>query len=367
MVRILHVLGHVPIGGVGTFLINSLKFVDSKKVKFDFVMFNSNYKSNFQKEIISLGGNVEVFNSYLRASNVITMINELNHYLTKHDKYDIVHLHAPNLGAIVFPLTVKHGIKVRILHSHAIKYSDTLIKSLRNFVIELPNKIFATHHIACSKEAGEFLFGSKEFFIARNGIEVNKFKFNPEMRNKVRNYYKVQDKIIVGHIGNFLPTKNHEFLIDVFGSLYSKNKEFVLYLVGEGPLELKIRNKVAENNLSNAVKFLGHCDNINELLQMFDVLVLPSKNEGFGIVAVEAQISGLRSFVSDKFSDDVKVTNYINFLKLDSSSPEEWAKEINNSICYSRSDQSDNVKKLGYDARITAHSLEEFYLNIHRK
>lgn len=366
MIRVLHVLGHVPIGGVGTFLINSLKFVDPMKVKFDFVMFNSKYKSNFEKEIISLGGNVEVFNSYLRADNVVKMVKELNHYLTKHEKYDIVHLHAPNLGFIVFPLTIKHGIKVRILHSHAVKYSDTLIKSLRNFVIGLPNKIFATNYMACSKEAGEFLFGSKEFFIAKNGVEVDKYKFNPEMRTKLRDYYKVQNKIIVGHIGNFLPTKNHEFLIDVFSNLYEKNNEFVLFLVGEGPLEVKIKNKIAENNLSNAVKFLGRCDNINDLLQMFDVLVLPSKNEGFGIVAIEAQISGLRSFVSDKFSDEVKVTHYIEFVKLDSS-PEKWASDVANNKCYYRSDQSDNVKKLGYDARNTAHLLEEFYLNILKK
>jgi glycosyltransferase involved in cell wall biosynthesis len=366
MIRVLHVLGHIPIGGVGTFLINSLKFVDPKRVKFDFVMFNSDYKSNFEKEIISLGGKIEVFNSYLRAGNVVEMVKELNRYLTKHEKYDIVHLHAPNLGFMVFPLTIKHGIKVRILHSHAVKYSDTLIKSLRNFVIGLPNIIFATDYMACSKEAGKFLFGNKEFFIARNGVEVDKYKFNPEMRSKLRGHYKVQNKIVVGHIGNFLPTKNHDFLLNVFSNLYKKNNEFVLFLVGEGPLEAKIKNAVEDNNLSNAVKFLGRCDNINDLLQMFDVLVLPSKNEGFGIVAIEAQISGLRSFVSDKFSHEVKLTNFIEFMKLESS-PEKWASDIDNKKCYYRLDQSDNIKNLGYDARNTAHSLEEYYLNILKK
>ena len=363
MIRVLHVLGHVPIGGIGTYLINTLRYIDPQKIKFDFVMFNSNYESNFANKVVSLGGNVIVFNSYLKAVNIIKMAKELNDYLTNHGKYDIVHLHAPNLGFMVFPLAIIHGIKFRILHSHTVKYSDTYIKSIRNFIIGLPSKVFATNYIACSIDAGKFLFGHKDFFIARNGIEINKYKYNPEMRIKLRNYYKIQDKIVVGHVGNFMPTKNHEFLIDIFEKLYDKNKDFVLFLIGEGPLESKIKVKVKESNFVNAVKFLGRWDNVNDLMQMLDVLGLPSKNEGFGFVAIEAQISGLLCFISDKFPNEVKVTNYINCLSLDLS-PEDWAIEIFNNVNYLREDQSNKIAELGYNAQSAAQLLEDYYINI---
>jgi glycosyltransferase involved in cell wall biosynthesis len=365
MVRILHVLGHVPIGGVGTFLINSLKNLNTREIKFDFVMYNSNYQSTFIDEASTLGSNVRVFDSYLRFQNLIKMKVEFDKYLSNHNDYNIIHLHAPNLGFIVFPIAKKHGISVRILHSHNTKYSVGFLKSMRNFILDMPNKYLATDFVACSKEAGDFLFKKKPYMIIPNGISVKKFAYNKSVRIKMRREMGVEDKLVIGHIGNFNYQKNHGLLIDIFNRLHQINNKCELYLVGDGILEKKIYKKVKELNLEDSVKFMGRRSDVNNLVQVFDVFVLPSKFEGFGIVCIEAQASGLQCIVSKNVPVEVRVTNNISFLDINSSI-EEWSQLIISKFDYERKDMSDRVKEAGYDIEETSVKLQRYYLNLKR-
>ena len=65
----------------------------------------------------------------------------------------------------------------------------------------------------------DVLYYVKEVIILKNGIEVNKYKFNSESRNKIRKELNIENKIVYGHVGRFEKQKNHNFLIDLFYEL----------------------------------------------------------------------------------------------------------------------------------------------------
>ena len=73
-------------------------------------------------------------------------------------------------------------------------------------------------------------------------------------------------------------------------------------LIGQGPLQEEIKDKVDKLNISNNVLFLGQKDNINDYYQGMDIFLFPSLYEGLGMVFIEAQSSGLPSIASTPVS-----------------------------------------------------------------
>lgn len=365
MIKVLHVLGHVPIGGVGTFLINTLKYIDKDEISFDFIMFNSSHNSDFTETVIDLGAKVHKFESHLTIKYIFKIKTEVEEHFKMHKDYDIIHIHSPNIGMFVLPAAKKAGIPIRILHSHSTKYSNSKVKSIRNFILDISTRSLVTDFVACSENAGNFLFKRNAYTVIPNGINIKSFAYDQEGRIKMRNVMGVEDRTVIGHVGNFDYQKNHELLIDIFYEIYKKDKGYLLYLVGNGYLEEKIREKVKKMGLVDSVKFMGRRRDIPNLMQAFDIFVLPSKFEGFGIVCIEAQASGLQCFASKNVPMAAKVTDNISFLDINSP-PEQWAERIMSIAGYQRKDMSSKVKKEGYDIQDTSKKLQDHYLSLVR-
>ena len=120
---------------------------------------------------------------------------------------------------------------------------------------------------------------------------------------------------MIGHFGRFVKQKNHDFLIDVFNEYHTKNPDSKLLLVGTGPLEEKIKDKVEKLNLSDSVLFLGQREDTNKLYSAMDVFCLPSLYEGLPVVGVEAQAAGLLCIFSDKITPDVIISNQNSIIR----------------------------------------------------
>ena len=162
--------------------------------------------------------------------------------------------------------------------------------------------------------------------IINNAIDIEKFIFNQNIREKIRKQLNVEDKFVIGHIGRFSYQKNHEFLVDMFKNISNENSEAVLLLIGEGNLKEKIVQKVKENNLEEKVIFLGTVKNINEIMQAMDVFVLPSYYEGLPVVGIEAQASGIDCFFSDTITTELKINDNVKFLNINNT--KEWCENI---------------------------------------
>src|SRR5690606_4659996 len=168
---------------------------------------------------------------------------------------------------------------------------------------------FPTHYFSCSNHAANWLFGTKMKevtpTIVPNAVDVKRFQFNPEIRNRLRTELNGENRFIIGHVGRFEKQKNHEFLIDIFYEIKKRKRNGMLVLVGEGILQSRVERKVKQLGLENDVKFLGVRKDIPELLQAFDIFLFPSLFEGLPVVLVEAQAAGLKSIVSNTITKEV--------------------------------------------------------------
>jgi glycosyltransferase involved in cell wall biosynthesis len=170
-----------------------------------------------------------------------------------------------------------------------------------------------------------------------------------------------EGKYVVGHVGRFNYQKNHSYLIDIFKELCKLNSAAILLLVGTGELENVIKEKVRALKLEEQVIFVGAVDNVNDYMQAMDCFVFPSKFEGLGMVAIEAQAMSLPCFLSDVIPKEVAITNLVHFISLNKSHSR-WGEVIMNQRLKKRMDMSAAIKAAGYDITDVATKIRDMYL-----
>ena len=297
--RIAHIIGKWVGGGVEAVVMNYYRHIDRNKIQFDFICDEDSTRIPYD-EINALGGRVILVPPYQK---VFKYQKELIKVF-KENKYKIVHSHINTLS--VFPLRAakKAGVPVRIAHSHSTTNKKELKKNILKQLLRPFSRKYATDFMCCSEYAGRWLFGNKLYnqgkvYLLNNAIDIDRFVFNEEIRKKKRAELGIsEDTFVVGHVGRFVEQKNHDFLIDIFKSIYEQKRNSTLILVGEGPLFDEIKKKVYSLNLESRVLFLGQRNDINELYHVMDFFLLPSLYEGFGMVLLEAQVNGLNCIVS---------------------------------------------------------------------
>jgi len=327
MERIIQVIGSVEKAGVESIVCNYYKHIDRNKFQFDFVVHDD---STFElsEEILKLGCKVYSVPHYRKLFSYIKTLTRI----FKEGKYNIVHSHMSTISVFSLYAARKAKVPVRIAHSHGAggQNKDEFLKNILRRLLCLFSKIYPTHLFACSEYAGRWMFGNKAFekgliTIIHNAIDHNKFLYNDEVRKKVRANLGLADNFVVGHVGRFMPQKNHGFLIDIFCELHKIEKDSVLLLVGDGKTRAYFEEKVKKLNLQDCVFFLGGRSDVNELYQAMDVFLLPSLYEGLPVVLVETQFAGLPAIISDDVNEEAKFSDKVDFLSLDEK-PEVWAK-----------------------------------------
>src|SRR5699024_1959175 len=140
-----------------------------------------------------------------------------------------------------------------------------------------------THGLSCGITAGKWLYSNNEFIVLDNGINVDKFKFNKNIRYAKREELGIKEEdIIIGSVGFLDTNKNQEYLIDLVNEFeqYCKQK-YKLMLIGDGPLKEKIIQKAKNYGLDNNLLILGRREDIPDLMFVMDIFILPSHSEGF--------------------------------------------------------------------------------------
>ena len=221
----------------------------------------------------------------------------------------------------------------------------------------------ATDLFACSKAAGEWLYGVKhagKTKVINNAIVASRFIYSEKKSQEMKKALNLEDRYIVGNIGRFSYPKNHHYLIDIFYELTKINANVTLLLIGAGELVDEIKQKVNELQLNEYVRFLGTRKDIPELLSAMDIFLLPSKFEGLPLVLIESQAAGVKIFASNIITEEVEITDLVTRLSLDDS-PKCWAERIAGTLKYDRRDTHKDIIESGYDIHSNAKWLEEFY------
>lgn len=319
-IRVLHVVNLFYSGGIREFIMNYYKSIDREHIKFLFLV-QRDFKIDQDDEIISLGG--EVVYGPKMYKNELGYYNFLKKYLMENE-IDVVHSHL-NLRNFIPLFAAKHaGIKNRISHCHKNELNENIITKLKRYIIRFLTYNCSTTLCACSNKAAFYMYGNKKFIIIRNAIDILKFCFDENTREKYRLENKLQDKFVIGHVGNFSYEKNHTFLIDIFNEIQKQRKNSLLMMIGDGEKINEIRQKVKELNLENKVLFMGMRKDTDKLYNCFDVFVFPSKSEGFGMAILEAECNGLNVIVSKEIQSEACINGLYKKVSLNQS-PKIWA------------------------------------------
>ncbi|MEZ8358960.1 glycosyltransferase [Vibrio splendidus] len=369
--KILHVIGRRPRGGIGTFLINMVKFDDSNFCCHDFLIHAEETKGEFEDNLSNYDSNVSTC-PILNLKSLVRIISSVNGFYRNND-YDLIHVHSPVIFILHYFIAKLHHKNVILgCHSHSTKYSDSKLNSIRNWFLHLPIRHLSEVNISCSRTSGDFLFGKKKFSVINNAIDVQRFRFREDVRKRLRKEYDIDDKFVIGHVGAFFTVKNQMFILDFFYELSLINSKAVLVLIGDGELENECKAKAESLDIIDKVYFLGRRNNVEDFFMSFDCFVMPSLFEGVPLVGVEAQASGLPCVFSDSITSDIDMSGRAIFVSL-SKGKNYWSRVLNNintsSSPSSREIAFNDIIESGYDIKSNVSKLiviyrEKLHLNV---
>lgn len=355
-IRILHIVTYMGRGGLETMLMNYYRAVDRTKVQFDFLT-HRDFRADYDDEIEALGGRIYRLPQLNPFSGAY--LSTLDRFFTEHPEYRIVHSHLDCMSAVPLKAAKKHGVPVRIAHSHS---------SRQDIDIKYPLKLFfkrtiakqATHLFACAEAAGQWMFGADHFRVLNNAIDTQRYVFDPAVRVCVREELGIgQQEFVVGHVGRFMVPKNHGFLLRFFAKIPIEAR---LLFVGEGELRQQSEQLAAELGIRDRVIFAGLRTDVDRMLQAMDVFVLPSLYEGLPLSVIEAQAAGLPCLISDKVPIECKKTDLVTQIPLEAGASA-WAEAVLAAAKMPRVDTLPQLRAAGFDIQANADWLADFYLS----
>lgn len=364
-VKILH-LAPPGFGGIDAFLFTQYKHMDRERFRFDFLTRNRGLEN---------AGQYREFNYRVRLlpSTASEDPNGFTKYVRAvlRDGYDVFHIHTSYwTGLLLEELAREAGIKKVIVHAHSSFIDEPDEKKRAELLVrheEIKRTVspgLATDYWACSWTAANWLFGRQipreRIKIMKNAIEVERFRFQPQKRERLRRELGLEDALVLGTVGRLSYQKNQAFLVDLLPKFRKKHPNAKLLIIGDGELRKALEEQVRENGLEGAVSLLGWKTNVEDYLQAMDCFLLPSRFEGLGIVIMEAAASGLPCIVSEAVPADVEISPAVCRIPLESPV---WLETLEKMICSlaDRSNGAGYVCAAGYDIRQQAKVLERLY------
>ncbi len=366
MLRVLHSVSNMARAGIETMLMNYYREMDRSQVQFDFLA-NKPTPGEYDDEIRGMGGRVFVSPGLnpLHFPRYRRYVAEL---LRENPDIRIVHAHNEAMGYYALQSAKDAGLQVRIAHAH-----NTRIIRDYKYPLKLVCKQLlpgaATDYWSCGRDAGIYYYGEKRWnasgFILRNAIDVSRFRFRPEVREKQRQLHGLQECFVIGHVGRVKVQKNHSRLLEIFAEVAKAEPDARLALIGTGELEQSVREKAQAIGIQDKTLFLGQMADVSQWYQAMDCFVLPSLFEGLPVVGIEAQATGLPCVFSDRVTDEVLLTPETRRVSLHADN-RKWAGEI----LAARRQEADRaqgmniVRQAGYDIHTEARRLQDIYLGM---
>lgn len=364
--RILHMTPPIINNGVYKYIFSHMEYIDRDRFRFEFLTRNAK-ALEATEECRKYGFPIQSFCNTERNGEE-DLRKEIMEILSR--GYDAIHLHTSFWrGFLIEQIAMEMNVPKVIVHSHS-TWVDVRDDKKREEMIEIHNAYkekfdfrYATDVCACSRLAGDWLFGDRipkeKIQILPNAIDVEKYSFRPEIRTRLRKKMNWEDRVVIGSVGRYCYQKNQEFLIRAFAEAREYNKKLFLLLIGGGELRDALKKQIAELGLKDDACCLNWQDNVQDYFQAMDVFCLPSLFEGLAITSVEAQAAGLKCLLSDTISAEAKVTELAEFLPLQEQI---WAEEMAKSVpAESRGRRDTEIERAGYDIRTAVKKLERLY------
>lgn len=359
--RVLHIVGRMDRAGAETMLMNLYRNIDRDRVQFDF-LYLTDSACDYDEELLSLGARV------FRITGLAARLQPLRAFrlfrlLRKHPEITAVHCHMLLASGLHMLAALAAGTRVRIAHahltgsgrraSHLFRAYERMSKSLLHRIVTLP--------LACGREAGRYLFPKREDTVyLPNAIDLEAFTFDATTAPRGGGPDRPLQLLQVGRLAD---VKNPFFSLEVAKAALISGSNVSLTYVGDGPLFDRLLQAVRAEGLEDQVRLLGKRGDIRELMLGADVLLMPSRLEGFPVVLVEAQALGLPIVASSSISAEVDLgLGLIEFVLTDE--PTRWLSAVDAAVAKPRiqPDQAQTaLRSSGFDARKSAQRLLRLY------
>jgi N-acetyl-alpha-D-glucosaminyl L-malate synthase BshA len=215
-------------------------------------------------------------------------------HLIQYAKLDILHVHyaiphatSAYLAKQILNSKAAHVPVITTLHGTDITLigSDPSYKQVVDFSINQSDGVTAVSEYL-KKETYNHFDIKKEIKVIPNFIDLDRFK-----RSKKEHFKKAicpEDEKIVTHVSNFREVKRVPDVVAAFNQVLKNGVKAKLLMVGDGPDRPKAEQKCRELGICDHVRFLGKQEQIEEVLSISDLFMIPSGSETFGLAALEA-------------------------------------------------------------------------------
>lgn len=370
--RVLQVGMTRNLGGIETYLIEQFRHLDTNRITYDFVNITGEYAICYEDEILGAGS--KIFKVVSRHKNPILHYWQWFTIAVKNRGiYDAVVLNTNSLE-YVFPLVLGmlFHIPVRVIHSHNSGFENKQGLA-RRLLVGMNKKLLswsANLRFACSRLAGQWMFGNEPYHVIYNAIDIHKYDADDSVRAEMRQSLGLDEALTVLHVGRFSYQKNHAFLLDIFKEVHRIHPDSVLLLVGDTTEETEylseVKRKIREYGLDDSVRLLGRRDDVNRIMQATDVLVMPSFFEGLTVVGIEAQASDLPLLLSDTVTRELGLLPSTQFISLDAGA-DTWAQAVIEAKQNHRQSRYDELKTAGYDIEHETKRVENLLIGTYHK
>lgn len=204
---------------------------------------------------------------------------------------DIVHTRNPESFFYGFLAAKLAGVKTIVHSEHGRSFPE---KPLRRLVQRFFS-VYTDHIFAVSKELRHAVIEHisippSKIDVIYNGVDRGRFESGD--RAFIRQQFGIKEEIIIGSVGRLAAIKNYGLLIEAIARLRDQH-DVALVFIGDGPESERLQALARDFDLSDRVYFLGHQNNVPELMAGLDIFVLPSINEGMSNTLIEAGAAGL--------------------------------------------------------------------------
>lgn len=354
MKKILHVYPQLNCGGTEMVFYNLIKFGDRSKFQYDILV--QSHGSD-EERFKDLGCKIHVV-AYHNKKDYIRQLDIFFH----ENYYDVIHTHVHSEIPYLIYAAKNANIPCRIVHSHNSRIDIPKwlwpIATLRHRKYEKG----ATAFFGCSELALKWLFPTrwKDGVVINNGIDLNAFSFDEGVRETIRESYSISPETKVYlNVGRLAHQKNQKFILQLAEQRRKYNELFLL--IGDGPDYDELVKYKNKNQLDKVI-FLGRRNDVSRWMNAADVFLFPSYYEGLGIVAIEAQASGMPVITTEKIPNEADLNIGI-FHKLSLKDSEGWHHLMSEGLVDNvrRGKISRLASKSDYDIKMVAKYVEKFY------
>jgi len=278
-IRVLHVIDHLGYGGAPIAVKGIVENIDTNK--FDIIV--CALRTN--PIAIPLKAKLTSLKSSKYNPKSIFAINRI----CRENHIDIIHAHLRKsiITSLVASIFCKSKI---IIQEHGDIFQGGTGYFYRFLLRFLGNR--AAKAIVNSQAAQTALLKTglhrEKISVISNFIDFDRFDFNRHDRKTARNILDIQERqIAIGFVGRLDYYKGADILIDAAALLCQDNDTYRFYIVGEGKEREHLEKQIQIRGLTGKVTLIGLYENPAEIMRGFDIGIIPSRQEAFGIAAVE--------------------------------------------------------------------------------